>query len=213
VKYFGVLFAGLVATAFAFRTASQTTTGVSVQGKVLNDGDGQPIRNVSVQLSSRDNSANQYSATTDVDGQFKVDNVKVGRYLITVEHPGFVHSGSSKQSSLLLQTGQSTADAVIHMNRAGIITGKIVDLDGDPMSNVGVSAQRVGNEFRGPRMHDSGSAITNDLGEFRIADLRAGRYTVTANPPQGPPVSPSGRRQHAERKSNLYHYLLSRHSR
>jgi hypothetical protein len=78
VKYFGVLFAGLVATAFAFQTASQTTTGVSVQGEVLNDGDGQPIRKVSVQLSPRDNSANQFSATTDVDGQFKVDNVKVG---------------------------------------------------------------------------------------------------------------------------------------
>lgn len=185
MKHFWVFFTCLVANAFVFQTASQTTNGVSVQGKVLDDGGGQPIRKVSVQLSSRDNSQNQYSATSDVDGQFKVNNVKVGRYLITVDHPGFVQSGGGKQSSLLLQSGQGTANVVIHMHPAGVIAGKTVDLDGDPMSNVGVSAQRVGSEFRGARAHDSGSATTNDLGEFRIADLRAGRYTVTASPPQG----------------------------
>jgi len=39
--------------------------------------------------------------------------------------------------------------------------------------------------LRGMNSHDLGGASTNDLGEFRIPDLRAGRYTITANPSQG----------------------------
>ena len=71
------------------------------------------------------------------------------------------------------------------MQPAAVITGKLADLEGDPMRDVGISALRVGAALRGIHSHDSGSAATNDLGEFRIPDLRAGRYTITANPPQG----------------------------
>jgi|HubBroStandDraft_2_1064218.scaffolds.fasta_scaffold87505_2 hypothetical protein len=51
------------------------------------------------------------------------------------------------------------------------------------MSNIGISALRVGSALRGRDFHNSGNAVTDDLGEFRIYDLRAGRYTITANPP------------------------------
>ena len=102
-----------------------------------------------------------------------------------VEHPGFVQSVSGKRpATVLVQPGQDTTDLVFYMQPAAVITGKVTDLDGDPMSNVSVSALRVGSPLRGMHFHDSGSAGTNDLGEFRIPDLRAGRYTLTANPPQ-----------------------------
>ena len=205
MKRFLIAFSCLVAAAFAFQNASQkTTSGISIQGKVLQEPGGQPIRKANVRFSARDGQSNgQYSDTTDAEGRFKVDDVKPGRYMATVEHPGFVQSASGKRpTSILLQPGQGTTDWVFYMQPAAVITGKVTDLDGDPMGNVGISALRVGSALRGMNSHDSGSALTNDLGEFRIPDLRAGRYTITANPPQG------FRAPHAEEKDNVKENLI-----
>jgi protocatechuate 3,4-dioxygenase beta subunit len=188
VKRFLIAFSCLVAAAFAFQNAPQkNTSGVTIQGQVLQQPGGQPVRKANVQFSARDGQSNgQYSDTTDAEGRFKVDDVKPGRYMATVEHPGLVQSASGKRaSSILVQPGQDTTDLVFYMQPAAVITGKVTDLDGDPMSSVGISAQRVGSALRGRNFHDLGSAATNDLGEFRIPDLRAGPYTITANPPQG----------------------------
>jgi len=140
-----------------------------------------------VQFSARDGQSNgQYSDTTDAEGRFQIDDVKPGRYMATVEHPGSVQSVSGKRpTSILVQSGQGTTDWVFYMRPAAVITGKVMDLDGDPMSNVSISAQRVGSTLRGINSHDFGGSSTNDLGEFRIPDLRAGRYLITANPSQG----------------------------
>ncbi len=175
----------LVAAAFAFQsTSQQKTSRITIRGQVLQKPGGQPIRKASVLFITRDGQSNgQYSDTSGADGRFEVDDVKPGTYLTTVEHPGFVASG--KQRTLLVQPGEGTVDVVLYMRPAAVITGKILDLDGDPMSNVGISALRVGSAHRARNSHDSGYAATNDLGEFRIPDLRAGRYRLTANPPQG----------------------------
>ena len=205
MKRFLIAFVCLVSAAFALQNAPQkNTSGVTIQGRVLQEPGGQPIRKANVQFSARDGqSIDQYSDTTDADGRFKIDDAKAGRYLATVEHPGFVRSASGKQpSSILVQPGQGTIDLVLYMQPAAVITGKVTDLDGDPMSNVSVSALRVGSARRGMNFHDSGNGLTNDLGEFRIPDLRAGRYTITANPPQGL------RAPHAESKDKVKGNLI-----
>jgi len=194
----------LVTAAFAFQSASQQkTSGMTIRGQVLQEPGGQPLRKTNVLFIARDGQSNgQYSGTTGADGRFEVDDVKPGRYLTTVEHPGFVQSASGKQRTLLVQAGQGTTDLVFYMQPAAVITGKILDLDGDPMSNVGISALRVGPTQRGMNSHGSGYAATNDLGEFRIPDLRAGRYRLSANPPQGL------RAPHAEAKDPVKQNLI-----
>lgn len=188
MKLLLIAFSCLVAASFALQNASpKKPAGITIQGKVLQEPGGQPIRKANVQFSARDGQSNgQYSDTTDAEGRFKIDDLKPGRYMATVEHPGFVQSASGKRpATILVQSGQDTSDLVFYMQPAAVITGKVTDLDGDPMRNVGISARRVGSALRGMNFHDSGNAATNDLGEFRIPDLRAGRYTITANPPQG----------------------------
>jgi len=184
VKRLIVAFSCLVATAFAFQNAvPETASGITIHGTVLQAPGGQPIRKANVQFrASRGQSNGQYSATTDPDGRFKIDDVKPGRYMVTIDHPGFVQAARGRSTSILLLPGQDKTDLVFHMQPAAVITGKIVDLDGDPMRDVTVSAERVASALRGMGFHDS---RTNDLGEFRISDLQAGRYTITALPPQG----------------------------
>ena len=189
VKLWAIAFSCiLVPTACAIQAnPPEQTPTLSIRGKVLQEPDGQPIRKANVQFNSRQGpSAAQYSAITDAQGQFTIDDLQPGRYIVVVERPGFVQSGTgSRLTTISVQPGSGRNELIVHMQPAAIITGKIVDLDGDPIGNVGVTAIRDGSIGAGRNSHNYGNGATNDLGEFRISDLRAGRYKITASPPQG----------------------------
>jgi protocatechuate 3,4-dioxygenase beta subunit len=177
----------LTATAFAFQAGPpEQASSVNMRGKVLQEPGGQPIRKANVQLNGRSGtSPAQYSAVTDAEGQFTIDEVQPGQYVVVIEHPGFVQSGSSSRvTTISLSPATGKHDLIFHMQPSAVITGKILDLDGDPMRDVGVSATRTGSIAGERDSHNFGSTTTNDLGEFRIAELRAGRYKIAASPPQ-----------------------------
>jgi len=177
----------LVAIAHAIQASPQEQTSTpSIQGKVLQEPDGQPIRKANVQLSGQKGPAIQYSATTDAEGKFEIDDVQPGHYIVVVERPGFVQSGTgSRQTSISVQPGSGKNELNLHMQPAAVISGKIVDLDGDPVRDVNVTATRAGSNRTRWNSHDFGNGATNDLGEFRISGLRAGRYKIAASPPEG----------------------------
>lgn len=159
----------------------------SIQGKVLQEPDGQPIRKANVQLNGQKGPASsEYSASTDAEGKFEIDDVQPGHYVVVVERPGFVQSGTgSRQTSIAVLPGSGKNELSLHMQPAAVLSGKIVDLDGDPMRDVSVTATRAGSKRARWNSHDFGNGATNDLGEFRISGLRAGRYKIAASPPEG----------------------------
>jgi len=158
----------------------------SIQGKVLKEPDGQPIRKANVQLYGRKRpTGSNYSAISDAQGQFTIDGVQPGQYVVVVERPGFVQS--NRRITISVEPASGKNDLILHMQPAAVITGKIADLDGDPIGGVSVTATRAGSIGAERNSRNYGNAATNDLGEFRISDLRAGRYKITASPP---PTSP-----------------------
>ena len=105
----------------------------------------------------------QYSAVTDSEGQFTIEDVQPGHYGVVVEHPGFVQSYTGGHlTTISVQPGSGRNDLVLHMQATAVITGKIVDLDGDPMREVGVSATRAGSVGAGRNSNNFGSGATND---------------------------------------------------
>ena len=174
-----------IAGAIQARPPEQASTP-SIQGKVLKEPDGQPIRKANVQLYGRKRpTGSNYSAISDAQGQFTIDGVQPGQYVVVVERPGFVQS--NRRITISVQPASGKNDLILHMQPAAVITGKIADLDGDPIGGVSVTATRAGSMGAERNSRNYGNAATNDLGEFRISDLRAGRYKITAIPP---PTSP-----------------------
>lgn len=163
----------------------------SIQGKVVEAKSGQPIQKVNVEvIGAAEQSSGHHSATTGADGTFSVEDLTPGRYMVTLERAGFVQAAKNlSQTTFTLQPGQSLTGLLFRMQAAGVISGKIVDVDGDPMAGVTVNAAMPSPGGLGILRLNSGTGTTNDLGEYRIADLRPGKYLISATPQQRAPAA------------------------
>ena len=176
----------LAGTSTAQTPAPKEGAKCTVQGKVIQDPGEQPLKKANVQLmgQGQDESGN-YSAATDAEGYFKIEDVKPGRYSIRLERAGFVEADKrgGHKKSLVLEPGRETKDLVLRMHAAAVVTGKILDSDGDPMPNVAVNVIRYGSTSSRRNFQANGYGSTNDLGEYRIGGLGPGRYLITAAAP------------------------------
>jgi protocatechuate 3,4-dioxygenase beta subunit len=158
----------------------------SIEGSVVKDQGGEPVKKANVQVINEDRESSNYSATTDADGHFKVESVEPGRYRIFVERTGFIeidqHRHRSDGTEVSLQAGQNFKDMVLRVLPAAVITGRVVDEDGEPMPNVEVSLLAYSYTSCHRRLDTQRSERTNDLGEYRIGGLFSGRYFVAASP-------------------------------
>lgn len=81
---------------------------------------------------------------------------------------------------MTLSRGQRLRDVVIKLMPQAFITGRIVDEDNEPMANVTVQTLRYSYVQGKRQMVPASSEQSNDLGEYRIHGLSAGKYYVIA---------------------------------
>jgi protocatechuate 3,4-dioxygenase beta subunit len=158
----------------------------SIAGTVVEEPGSQPLKKVLVQVIAEDQKqGGNYTASTDADGHFRIENVLPGRYRIFLERTGFVGVNGrglkSDTNVFTVQAGRPVEDLVFRMLPTAVISGRITDEDGDPMSGVRVLALKKvpGKATR----EGAGTEATNDLGEYRLAGLFPGQYWVVAMPP------------------------------
>lgn len=164
-----------------------TAAAGSVSGKVVLEGSGVGVRKVLVHLEGENAEARQeYETATDGFGNFRIEGVAAGEYGVTIQRLGFVPaSGKAEEARITVGAGQEVKGLQYKMLLTGVVAGKITEADGDPLQEVSVWVTRVGKngaEFDagGRETGDAGQETTNDLGEYRIANLRAGQYIVQA---------------------------------
>jgi protocatechuate 3,4-dioxygenase beta subunit len=196
-----LLFLRAVLPASAQDTARAATPS-AIAGTVVKQPGSQPLKKVLVEvIAENQKEGGNYTASTDAEGHFQIDNVVPGRYHLFLERTGFVginaHGRKSDASVLTVQPGQSLEDLHLAMMQTAIIWGRITDEDGDPMSAVRVVVQKK-KPGKGKR-ETVGTEATNDLGEYRVFGLFPGEYWVVAVPPpdyrdyeQSHPKSPAG---------------------
>src|SRR6202790_4338426 len=178
-----------ILSAFMFASAQESVPAAhaaSIAGTVVKEPGSQPLKKVLVQvIAENQKEGGNYTASTDADGHFRIENVVPGRYRIFIERAGFVgvneHGLKSDVNVFTVQAGQPVEDLLFRMLPTAVISGRITDEDGDPMSGVRVVAQK---KKPGKSTRESvGTEATNDLGEYRLAGLFPGQYWIVAMPP------------------------------
>ncbi len=161
------------------------TSDCSVDGITVNTITGAAVPRAQVILTGQ---TGQVWGAADGFGRWKFVNVNCGPVQIMANRPGFLPANSSQPRPgapmvpLNLSSGASTHDVKIQMTPHAVITGRIVDDQGDPVQNVQIAAM-VSRVLQGKRgFQQFVSASSNDLGEFRLSSLPAGRYIVCASP-------------------------------
>jgi hypothetical protein len=160
-------------------------TNNSVQGKVVQEPGGQGIRKVKVSLRRISGPRpGDYEAITDETGQFKIEGVEPGGYWVQLERAGYAaERNTNRAKTIKVIVGEGMKDLVFHMQMAGVISGKIVDSDGDPLRYVDVMAiASTGGASTGDTAPPARGA-TNDLGEYRIADLSPRKIYCSGDAP------------------------------
>jgi protocatechuate 3,4-dioxygenase beta subunit len=164
----------------------------TVAGKVVGAATGEPLKKVEVTLAfeSQDTPRRPRSGLTDANGAFSLDRVVPGRYYLAVSREGYLaqqygqtqDNGEDFGAVLSLTAGQKITDLIFRLQKAAVITGRVVDEDGDPIirASVEVLRRRV---VKGSRRFESmGSETTDDQGDYRIFGLPPGHYFVRVNP-------------------------------
>jgi len=187
--------------------APEVTGGIA--GRVLADGTNAPIAGAQVIVVPAGPRTGGVAfippahVTTDQDGRFALSKLAPGEYTFMVHKTGFapLNDPMERLRTFTIVAGQAL-NVEVSLQRGGVIAGRVLDPNGEPLSDARVMAMRRmpappnrGDASRLVPAPMQGLQQTNDLGEFRLAGLAPGEYIIAAlrhgfSPFGGPGVTP-----------------------
>jgi len=121
---------------------------------------------------------------TDPSGRFVFDRLTAGTFRIDAMKAGYVRPTEPNERPLFTIADDQHVDGVmVPLRKGGAIAGRILDRDGEPVTDARVQASPWTPVAIGVRPVPGPTAVTNDLGEFRLFGLAAGDYLLVATPP------------------------------
>lgn len=169
----------------------------SLEGQVLNAVGGEPLRkarltlrlNVSASAANATQGQPQATAsfvatTTDAEGKFRFADVDPGDYALTVRRDGFEQkvlgsmSDVGKREPVILGPGDKKTGLTVKLTPFGVVSGRVVDEEGDPIQAIPVSLMRWEYTSRGRELIEGRQATTDDRGEYRVYDVPPGKYLL-----------------------------------
>jgi protocatechuate 3,4-dioxygenase beta subunit len=174
------------AGAAAFQANAQNTR---VSGRVIEQGSEAPISGARVVIAGGGRSPAQ--TFTDRDGRYTLERLEPGSYQLAVDKVGYVRADTQRLPTIRLVAGQVLEIPTVALQKTGVISGRLVDPQGEPLQDVSIRAIRRDTPTSAavgaantPNVADllRQTGRTNDLGEFRLYGLPPGDYIVVASP-------------------------------
>jgi protocatechuate 3,4-dioxygenase beta subunit len=175
----------------------------TLRGHVFAADSGQPLRKAQVRITAFEIRENRL-ATTDAEGRYEFKEVRAGRYTISASKGSYVGLSYGQQrpqeppKPLQILDNQTVDRLDLSLPRGGVITGRILDEFGEPLSDVQMSVQQYQSTQGQRRLVPMGrQTATNDIGEFRLFGVPPGQYYVTATWRSNNPMSNEDRTAYA----------------
>lgn len=191
-----VLSAGVSATAQQVRDAVPLPSAVGtgfIGGIVVSaDSPAAPMRRATVELTPDGGSfQGSYQCITDDAGKFSFANLPAANYRLSASKRGYVDiwygakrpNDWNAATSIALAAGQRITNLVVKQPRGAIITGRVLDLNGQPAARANVQVFRSSLDWRsGLRQFIGQDGVeADDRGIYRIFGLPPGDYIVSAS--------------------------------
>jgi 5-hydroxyisourate hydrolase-like protein (transthyretin family) len=179
-----------------------------IEGRVMNAVTGEPVGKAAVALvyvssaPGQDDWLRNYSTASDAKGTFTIADIARGKYRLQAKRNGFLgleygaHGSQTTGTQLDLEAPDQLKDIELRLIPYGVLTGRIVDADGDPEPYAQVQILKSHYVNGKKTLAMVNGAVTNDLGEYRAVDLPAGRYYVYAQELDGPPTLDRSKEQY-----------------
>jgi hypothetical protein len=155
----------------------------AVEGKVLDAVTGAAIRKATVTLMMRGTRTEPTPQgvvyLSDGDGAFR-GSLPPGIYTLAAERNGFTGTRNAALT-ITVKANETVKDVTIKMTAHGVIAGRVLDEDGEPMARVLVQCLKwMAVPPMGRRLTPRATAQTNDLGEYRLYGLDPGKCLIAA---------------------------------
>jgi hypothetical protein len=178
--------------------ASAPPTGTAViSGTVLLGPAGtEPSRRTRVTLNTSDRGITGRTTTTDDMGRFAFRDVPAGRFALQAVRPGYLSAsyGSRRPgrpgTAIPVTDGAKVTNLTLRLAKGGVITGTVVDGNGQPAAGISVGVLRytyreLTGELSLSTETIASTATTDDRGIYRAWGLPPGNYIVMATPQVG----------------------------
>jgi hypothetical protein len=169
------------------------------------------MNDVQVMVYGAYGSAPSRTVTTDSSGRFQINDLAPRPYVMRASAPGYVQAPDESGNPWELKFIRPGETVLLTMVKGGVITGTVLNAQGDPLVAASVRVFRVRDSL-GRRIPQEVSytmpRLTDDRGIYRVYGLRPGSYLVmvgggvsvgTFNPYEGeaPTYYPSSTRDTA----------------
>lgn len=162
--------------------AAQPGTGV-ISGKVVAADTGRPLKRARVVAAG---GGRPHAASTDDQGRYRITGLAAGSYSVTATKSGFVDGAFGQRRSLRTGTpveltdGQQATSVDLKLARGGVVTGRVLDEEGEPLARAVVTVLRQLYVRGEKQLTPAGADQSDDRGQFRIFGLPPGDYYVSA---------------------------------
>jgi hypothetical protein len=159
--------------------------GGRISGRVLAADNGRPVKRARVFATAAELPGGR-GMLTDDGGVFDLTELPAGRYTLTVSKSGFVALSYGQRrplqagTPLQLADGQQLKGIEFQLPRGSVISGRVLDEDGDAMPGVMVRVMRYQYLQGERRLTPAGTGQTDDKGQYRVWGLMPGDYYVNA---------------------------------
>ena len=152
-----------------------------VQGTVFDKTSGEPV--AAARLFLMPGGPGQHPAVlerSDRQGAFCFASVNPGDYTLIAQHAGHLDEEYGKGLVLAVRQGENIAPVTVKLTRRAILSGTVVDSDGEPLSGaqVAVYVRAKNGDSNDPDQVET--MDTDDRGAFRFSGLAPGTYYLGA---------------------------------